>query len=178
MNFARAAADATAGSRGLTRQGLCQVSYVVQGSQYSDVWTLRKEPRQHRVPFPPVFMPRTAELRGRRWLGATRASEKATSSVCDLLHSCSRDLAAGDKLDGLQAASQVQLHPFSKEYSKAALMAMRCADAMVDCLDTSTHLRDCPVAAEKPGLPAGDHIDAFVHAIKVHLHRNRGWSLC
>ncbi len=68
--------------------------------------------------FPPVFMPRTAELRAGGGLGPPVPAKQATSSVCDLLHSCSRDLAAGDKLDGLQAASQVQLHPFSQRILK------------------------------------------------------------
>ena len=53
----------------------------------------------------------------RRWLGATRARKEATSSVRDLLHSCSRDLATGNKLNWLQTPGRRQPHAFPKNNS-------------------------------------------------------------
>ena len=34
------------------------------------------------------------------------------------------------------------------------------------------YLRDCAVASKQPCLPAGDHINAFVHAVKVDLQQD------
>ena len=128
--------------------------------------------------FPPVFMPRTAELRAGGGLGPPVPAKRPPAVSVIFFTAAPATWPPATNSMGCRQQAKFSCTRFPKEYSKAALMAMRCADAMVDCLDTSTHLRDCPVAAEKPGLPAGDHIDAFVHAIKVHLHRNRGWSLC
>lgn len=56
----------------------------------------------------------------RRRLGAACACEEATCSVCDLLHSGSRNFSSGNKLNRLQAASQGQLHTFIRGRSCTA----------------------------------------------------------